>query len=732
MDVVRRFSLFATAGLLGIVMMLGSVSARPSLSATAVSQLTRATAYFDSTVTLARASRPTGHRGDALTVGLGYLERLRVGTASPFRLVDEVLHDPRTDSASSSRVAWALLGRLRRGDAYVIDPKVLDGTGPWSRDGHGATGAAHVALIERAIEKASDPRAGELSVRLAYMIEASKGTIAASAPDIANEVAALVRDRALATEDLADLLSTTGVRGGNVMSELLNRRASRTFRVEQPAMTALPSALRTEAMEAVPAIVAALDTLDRITQRNPERATSPLLGQHFAERLSALGAQRPTIGQVVVTLRGNPRATLSATNEETLVAQSILWSAADSSGRANALAVLAGAVAMRPYNQSAPWFVGSAAPDVSDLAAEFGLGSVTFARPVPAAWRPYYLRELRDGLRDMQEVFPALSVVGLNVAFGVSGLPDSALAMHDPRSRTLQLTINTSSGTVAHELAHDLDWQTSRRMFARAGGYSTDRAVREHPGALAISVRGLAESRSTRPPPGSGSSVTISDRPAELFARGVDWFATSSLAMLGRTNGFLSAVQDPSLPGYAAGLPAAVGTAGTGSLISAIDQMTYISDSIQTAFETTWADASSIDPVLMLRRVLAAPVPRGAFAGQNVLSTMLPALRPSLCIAGRSDEARARERVALLAVAARAQGIVERRARYRFPGGRTDWANGMLGVVPWSRDGADVLVASVESAIIAQLRGTSGDQGVIDAVPATFRSVDRDCVPLAR
>ena len=169
------------------------------------------------------------------------------------------------------------------------------------------------------------------------------------------------------------------------------------------------------------------------------------------------------------------------------------------------------------------------------------------------------MRELRDGLRDMQEVFPALSVVGLNVAFGTTGLPDSALAMHDPRTRTLQLTINTSSGTVAHELAHDLDWQTSRRMFARAGGYSTDRAVRELHGALATSVRGLGRVAVDAPGARQRFRRPVSDRPAELFARGVDWFTSSSFAARGRSNGFLSAVQDASLPGYAAGLPAASG-----------------------------------------------------------------------------------------------------------------------------------------------------------------------------
>jgi hypothetical protein len=731
MDVVRRFSLLATAGLLGIAVMLGSVSARPTLSAASAGQLAAATAYFDSTIVLARGARPTGPRGDKLTIALGYLERLRIGTGSPFRLADEAVHDPRSDSASNRRIAWALLGRLRRGDAYVIDPVVLDGAGPWSRDGHGATGAAHVALIERAIERASDPRAGELSVRLAYMIEASKGTIAASAPEIANQVAALVRDRALALEDLDELVADAAARQEDVLSMLVTRRGNRAFRVEQPAMAPLSSELRTEAMNAVPELVAALDTLYRATPPAVARASYPVLGRHFAERLAELGAEQPTIAQVVITLRGHPRANLEATNDETLAATPILATRGGTLDRRSALATLAGAVALRAYNQALPWFVGMPGPDVSDLHTEFGLGSVNFARGVPAEWRPYYLRELRDGLRDIQEVFPALSVVGLNVAFGTNALPDSALAMHDPRSRTLQLTINTSSGTIAHELAHDLDWQTSRRMFARGGGYSTDRAAREERGALASSVRGLAEARSMRPNAAGATTASVPDRPAELFARGVDWFTASSLAMLGRSNGFLSAVQDASLPGYAAGSPTAIGTAGAASLISAIDQMTYISDSIQSAFEGSWADASAIDPVLVVRRVLSTPVPRAAFRRAGGLAAVLPPLRPSLCMSERSDEARARERVALLAVEARARGVVERRARYRFPGARTDWANGLLGVAPWNHDGADALVASVEWAIVRELREIASDQGVIDAVPAAFQSGEPGCVPLA-
>lgn len=235
-----------------------------------------------------------------------------------------------------------------------------------------------------------------------------------------------------------------------------------------------------------------------------------------------------------------------------------------------------------------------------------------------------------------------------------------------------------------------------------------------------------------RPGGGNGSEATISDRPAELFARSMDWFVTSSLAARGRSNGFLSAVQDPALPGYAAGSPTAVGAAGSASLISAIDQMTYISDSIQTAFEGAWADPAAIDPVLLVRRVLSTPLPRRSRVDHGKLAAMLPPLRPTLCIAERSDEAKARERVALLAVQARAKGIVDRRARYRFPGARNEWVNGLLGVAPWSRASADALVASLESSIIAELRTTPADQGIIAVVPASFGSSSDDCGPLAR
>ncbi len=721
-----------TTVLLGVAVLLGWVHERPSMSASAATQLDRATAYFDSTIVLARSARPRGERGDQLALALGYLERSRLGLGDPFRLADEALDDPRLDARMQPRVAWSLLGRLRRGDAYVVDPSVLDGSGPWSADGQGATGSAHLALIERAIATASDPRAGELAVRLAYQISASKGTITATSASVASEVAALLRDRAVATADLADLLAGAREDRQDVLAALETRRATRGFRVEQPLLTPLDGALQVEAMNAVPSLVRAIDTLDRVAAPDRPVVSGSVIGTWFAARLAVLGASRPPQSPVVVTLGAHAKTVLRATNDETLAAEyALLGARDDSSRRATAIPLLSAAVALRALAQSEPWFAGDPAPTPGDITAEFGVASVTFGHDVPGEWRPFYTRELRDALRDMQLALPAVRFNDLRVRFGAGVLPDSALAMHDPRTRTLDLSIMTSGGTLAHELAHDLDWQTARRLFASAGGYSTDRAMREQRGPLARSVRGLAEARLLRPVAGV-TSPPAADRPAELFARGTDWFVATSLALQGRSNGFLTAVEDATLSGYAAGAPAAVGSVGVTSLIAALEQMTYLPDTARAAFESQWADPKVIDPVVVIRRVLQAPVPlRSIWLGRASAISSLPAPR-QLCTADGSPQSIARERLLALAIDARARGVATRRAQYRAPGARGAWANGFLGIAPWSPDDGQRVMNALSSAIAADVTTALGDQGVVPVVPAIFRSSAANCSSVSR
>jgi len=736
MDVVRRFSLLATASLLALVALLGSVRSKPVMSDAAAARLSRATAYFDSTIVLARHAAPRGPRGDALALGITYLERARIGLGSPFRLVDLAIHDPRLDASTRQRVGWALLGRLRRGDAYVVDPVVLDGIGPWSSDGRGTAGVAHVELIERAIRSASDPRAGELAVRLAYMIAASSGSIASSSVSVAAEVAALVRDRELAIADVRDLLSDAERNRSDVMELLARRRETRTLRVEQPALAPVAEAVRIEAMNAVPSLVRAIDTLNRIPDPRPvSTAGYALLGEDFGARAATLGMRRPAIGQVAIALRGQKTIPAWAMNDETMAAAyAMLDTQSDSSAhRVAALSVLSAAVSMRSLAQEAPWFEGDLGPSPTDVTAEFGLAGITFARSVPGSWRGYYVREMGNALRDMQLALPAVSFQGLRIRFSTDPLPDSALAMHDPSTRTLQLSVFTSSGTLAHELSHDLDWQTARRLYADGGGYSTDRAVRDRRGPLAASVRGLGEARVVRSLTGLPSSPP-SERPVELFARSADWFVASMLALQGRSNGFLTAVEDPLLAGYAAGAPAAVGTVGVTSLLDALDQMTYVSDTARATFAAAWADPETLDPTILVRRVLETPVAwRFGGGGTRPNRATLPASpQPAVCSLGSSSEAKARRHLLALAVDARARGALMRRARFYPASMRYDWVNSVIGLAPWNHELGDALEASFRMSVVNDLSMALSAQGVVPLVPAIFRSSDASCSVIER
>jgi hypothetical protein len=592
-------------------------------------------------------------------------------------------------------------------------------------------------------------------VRLAYLLAAARGRVAGESVAQVTSVAALVRDRELAAADLRDLLADASRSHGDVMHLLTERRASHRFRVEAPPMAPLTPALRVEAMNAAPALVRALDTLDRVTAAPPRGAAAPVLWPAFAERLWALGAERPSLAEVVVPLHGYQKESFHASNEEMLTALSVVLASgsaaagADSSRRSMALAVLSSAVALRTLAQSAPWFPGDDGPDVTDLTSEFGLADVSFSRAVPAAWQPYYLRELRDGLRDMEEVLPGLKVRGLRVQFSADEMRDSALAMHNPRTRALELSVMTSAGTLAHELAHDLDWQAARRLYYGGAGYSTDRAMREQRGPLASSVRGLADARPLR---AVGSPMPMGDRPAELFARGADWFVASALAARGRTNGFLTAVQDAALSGYAAGPPTAVGSAGATALMSAIEQITYLPDSRRDAFAIQWADPDMVDPLLLVRRVLETPIGGGTVERWNggmpaqrnevgvpstFRSSVLPFHRstnlpPAVCVADPSPETLARERLLLAAADARARGWALRRARYRPPGMRPAWANSVLGAPPSSTDEGEQMVDALRVGIIAGLTTALPGQGVLPLVPAIFRSSASSCASISR
>jgi hypothetical protein len=729
----RRLSLLLTASLLAVVTTYGWLRTRTEVSGDAVAHMRRAVAYYDSVVVLDRATAAPSRRDGSATIALGYLERLRLGLGDPFRLADFALSDPRLDDSTRIRLAWAILARVRRGDSYVIDSSVA------SAFGSGTRGAAQLALIQRTIETARDPRVAELTVRLAFALAAGEQTIGEQGDVVATQVAALVRDRVLARADLRELLHDAGVRQLDPLAELVRRRRDRSFAVEQPPAAVLDDALQAEAMDAVPKLLQSIRAFSKSTPELSIRATAqaPLLGPASAQRLSTLGAALPPEPPIAVTIRTHKSLLLGtdlapdvrharsqltgASNAETLVAEyDLLRASGDTATSTGALAVLAAATSLRSMAQEEPWFPGSPAPSVADLRAEFGLAGVSFDRDVRREWQPYYLRLIGTSVRDMQRVLGGLSVAGLRIAIAAGGLPDTILALHDPATRTIRMSIYSSSGTLAHELAHDLDWQAARSLYA-GSGYSTDRAVREQRGLLAASMRDLAAARVVR-----RGSAPAEERPAEVFARSVDWLVAVSLAREGRSDGYLSAVQDAALTGYTTVSPVAMIFGAARPLVDAVEEMTYLPETVREGFLAQWADGRAVDPYILVRHVLSLPLQRRRIVlspspfDDDPLSLTSGG---SVACAAHGDlpaDLKARQRLLDLALDARALGMARMRARWFTTSGRPAWASSVLEVAPWSPASGDLAVDRIRAFLASQLDAVRGGDQLRFAVPSIF------------
>src|SRR5207248_4325497 len=156
-----------------------------------------------------------------------------------------------------------------------------------------------------------------------------------------------------------------------------------------------------------------------------------------------------------------------------------------------------------------------------------------------------------------------------------------------------------------------LDWQTARTRLAVRGTYSTDRAARDGRsgdalGTLRASVRGLTAAR-----PRSAASSGAVERPAELFARGVDWYVAAALAATGggRSNGALSAVQDEALPGYAGVVPPEAGDGVADALVRLLGDMTIVPPATRDRFLDRYGVAGA-PGALTLVRSAAGTMPR--------------------------------------------------------------------------------------------------------------------------
>jgi hypothetical protein len=550
-------------------------------------------------------------------IGAGYLERHRLGLGSPFRLMEYALQDPRLEPAERDLIGWALLAATLDGAGHRVDPRALVPGDP-------AAAARHLELIEGTILGAPNADGGVLAVRLAYAMAQAEASVPSGLPGRVAQGAALVRDRAVSREDARRLLRAAG-REVDPLSLVMVWRVERRFMVEAPAILTAGSPMEREAIALAPRLlegVRAIGDRPRVgpVVPTPEARQIPILSRSAATQLATEAAfyDYPPQTPIVVALgafQGSSPRTGSArddfftraVNEERLAAEYALLyhrDAVDSSAR---LGVLAASVAMRAYAQERPWFPGFEGPARRDLEERFGLVAIEFPETVPAHWRPYYRKMLEASLSDMRKVLPSLDVRGLRIRIQHRDGSPGTLAVHDPRTRTIYLPAATGAGTIAHEIAHDLDWQTALRRYNVRGDYATDRAVRESDGRLARVMLGLSAASIT-PSSVGHTEHSHATRPAEVFARSVDWFTAVTLARDGRLNGYLSSVQDDMLTGYGTVNPPDVTGAAGQALIALLDEVAPVYPETRRWFLQSYGQLRSPTAFDLARRILEAPL----------------------------------------------------------------------------------------------------------------------------
>jgi hypothetical protein len=408
-------------------------------------------------------------------------------------------------------------------------------------------------------------------------------------------------------------------------------------------------------------------------------------------------------------------------NEETLAAEYALLTAhaAEAVAEADATILTAG-VALRPFAQERAWLPGETAPSVRDIQARFGV-TVTYDPGAHQNWRPFFQRTLEFALLDMRRVLPGFDPRGLRVHFGTSPLGDRALALHDPIRRTIYFPPASHSGVMAHEFAHDLDWQAAKRAYGGTGWYRTDHALRQSVDKLAGALRQMASA--TRADSANGRMTGVA-RPTEVLARNVDWFVSASLAREGRVNGHLSAAQDPVLTGYASAITPEAARDGGSATLRALDGLTSVPEVTRSWFSELFGEERRLSVHEAVRRVLEAPIDRinvegkttfGPWNSRSLDEDMGPMMGTGTwtCLvesfAGSSDDVGTVHAVVQYAAESRARGVLRQWADFarRRPYASPPRLRALTGA-PWNPAIADSTLQEIRDAILWNALTSSG------------------------
>ena len=635
---------------------------------------------------------------ETTAIAVGYFERLRLGLGSPFRLIDYALSDPRLDQPSRDRLAYALIARTLDGHSYEIDPTALDRAGAGDVEAWPGLGAWHLALIKKTIREAKLPRAAEAGIRIGYAIAAAEGTVSKEAPRLAGLVSALLVDRELAIADAVRLLAASTALQPPIRM-IRNWREQHAFTVEQPRLAPLPYAeelasirIATELVESIRGQrVARFRELPSAPVQTAARtylggAAAEMLGRSVAELnappqtpivLSARQLARESAPQPWLTREQRytrTRFANRALNEESFVVEHAALQPESPHDAARARVALQAAVSMRAYSQESVWYPGMEGPSQRYMLERYGLGSITFDRSMPTSWRPYYRRMLASSIDDLLSVLPAVNLRGLQIHIGAAPSNADALAVHYPSTRRLVLPPLTASGTLAHELAHDIDYQVALRRYRVRGDYATDRAARRRHDALAIQLRSLA-SASLANSIAEGRLSAHARRPAEIFARHVDWYVAVSLARVGRRNGYLSSVQDELITGYGTVRPPDVAGATGDALLLVLEEVAPVYRQQRDGFKALCGSRRLPRAYDLVRRVVEPTLNHRSIESERELirvarDSAIAAVQGTGCnpiLTVPQELQQARVELVLLAADARARRIALRELDIRTP-----------------------------------------------------------------
>ncbi len=459
---------------------------------------------------------------DVAAIGAAYRERVRLGLGSPFRVIEIAAYDPRLSDRDREELLEQLFERVLDGNTYEM----------------GATlPLAHYRVIEHALGSTYDPRIAELAVNLAYEAAVNDSTVTPELQYAATSTIALMRDRALAQHDARYVRDVAHAQDTEAYVLVPAMRAQRALLLEQPLMPSLNMEAQAAAQKLAGMLIGGVRQAARSPQPFTMHKETSELPKDVAERILALQTrvERPPQSALIIAMRA-AQLPYAARDEETFVAELALIN------ENTALAAQRAAIALRPFAQErmyphepVPARVRERERDRARFLADFGI-TLKFKADVPEAQQPHYARVLHNALSDLQLALPGVSLTGLTLEVGEVESAERHLAYHDPRTRTIRWSPTTGAGSLAHEIAHDLDWQRARRSYGRSG-YASD---------LAGDVAGML-----LVPQGYAPD----ERATEILARRFDWLVAAALAGMGRMNGQLSSVQHDWLPGHGGAQP---------------------------------------------------------------------------------------------------------------------------------------------------------------------------------